>query len=143
MSAFLHGDSHLNAILATAASLGLAPVHADGIAYDLCQPVAQAAAGQLWRTENERSLRARYDDEDEAGDAPEPFVLNTAVSVLSPQGLYMALSSLDYQCCETHDWEQTPTARHIKQLQAELRGSLTDKQYRSTASYDRAGTWAM
>jgi hypothetical protein len=137
MSAWLCSQHHI-AILATAlADLG----------HD-----AQATGETLLR-ENERSLRARYDERaesyfNEAGELTAPFVYDTRGFAVRGPGVAWLLKQVDcyaYQACEHAGWDASEAKQLCDEITAQIGGMSEDEApalaldaIRSSREYNRA-----
>ncbi|MFH0964580.1 MAG: hypothetical protein V2A58_11300 [Planctomycetota bacterium] len=131
MSAFVVSKKHVACIVAYAMRKPGFGWHSNGEWNTLDDlPCAEAMANRLM-AENVRSVRARYADvktvadcpgvtaeleaADEAGQVAPVVEASAILSAprLTPVALMKAISCLDYQCCETDDWDTTPEKRFL------------------------------
>jgi hypothetical protein len=125
MSAFIVSDKHINSLL------NFAYAHMDGINLPDGQDLSFKSVqdldkiGQILLDENYRSVNYRY-REQEISHQIKFFVQ----PLLTPVQIIKACQCLDYQCCETEDWEETSAYRIINWIQTEA--------IRNLAGYEQA-----
>lgn len=141
MSAFVHNDEHIIAIVHGVRTHNLDLVTIDDIC---CTPAHDPHADLLVRilmAENIRSVNTRYDEN-------EPLFQGIKWQqpkgkAMSLFGLHKAIASLDYQSCESEDWHETFACRLLEdwQRQIEQRTKHTGDSIRKTEQYDTEQTW--
>lgn len=73
--------------------------------------------GQMLLDANVRSVLHRYREEGDAEeDDPIPYVYEDGLNALTPGQVFRAIDTLDYQCCETDDWQRTETYSFLRSL---------------------------
>jgi hypothetical protein len=125
MSCWLCSPRHFNSIVRAAEAWGEKVFYVD-------------RAAQSWQevldilvAENCRSVNYRYQTED-----PVPTITyNPRTPLLPPLVILKACNSLDYQSCETSDWE---TTRAFAILQ-----KIKDHAIRELPGYDKAEGWSL
>lgn len=138
MSAFLLSNAHIDILVCGAAQYGLER-----------DPGKLRVLGQLWWTQNNRSVNHRY-----AERRRHPrYELHTTEAPLHPVAVLVALCCYTYQSCERPDWEQTEAYRYAGMLEKTIldrhpelavekngpRGP--EPAYRSHPVYKLAKTW--
>lgn len=82
---------------------------------------AAAHIGQVLWNENQRSVNARYGDSDPA---PEYGQHVEWFGTFDPVQVLKTISCLNYQSCETKDWENTQAAAFLRGLERQCIGAL-------------------
>lgn len=98
------------------------------------QSVSANELGQVLLTENVRSVRARYED-CPSDDLPGPidrrriwsYRFQPILAPLKPAWVVKACDCLDYQSCETSDWQETLAYAIVQAIRESAIGDLTDK----------------
>lgn len=101
MSAYVVDDKHIDAIV-NFAICSKASFYFHPARIDITRSNAQEI-GQILIDENYRSVNYRYRETDE----PHSYQFTLARSPLAPVAVLKAINCLDYQCCETDDWQQS------------------------------------
>ena len=118
MSAYVISDRYFQRIGAFVAGLDRQGLWVDGA---LRSP--QEVMDILLR-ENIRSVNIRYGDSDEF----KPVKLRRGIPTPSPLELQGPLESLEYQSCESDDWERTMAYRVIHELRSEMLKVLANRE---------------
>ena len=139
MSAFIHEHSHILAIVNSVRYYALDPVTIDGICCDVLDDEYADLVCKILMAENIRSVNARYDEEHPLFDG----IVFKAYKPFSLMGLHMAISSLDYQSCETEDWRETFACQLLDNwtTQIETRVKHTPDSIRECREYNEQHTW--
>lgn len=121
MSAFVVSDAHINAIvnftLICAPAYKLSGYSFQGEYHEWPSP---EKLGQILLDENVRSVNARYSNKTE----PDTFVFKRTWKAVSAVTMLKALDCLDYQSCESSDWEDTLAYRLIEVMRQWTIGRL-------------------
>lgn len=129
MSAFVVSKPHIDFLATAAHELGM---HMDEHG-DL---LSQTKLGQIWWDENERSVAYRYNDETITAERY-TYRRNTAgMDVKSAKWLCQvlkAIACLEYQSCETDDWEKTTACKLLMDLRSRTIAHLTHNLHRDLA----------
>jgi hypothetical protein len=110
MSAYIVSDNHINAIVKFASQ------HSSG-GFGVVPQVAgnEQAIAELLLAENTRSINYRYRESTPV----EPIVFSLDAPTLSPIQVLKACDCLDYQSCETDDWESTTACKLISAIKSD------------------------
>lgn len=108
MSAFVVSKKHIDALV-TAAVTRNAYIKIDGEWVE-AQPQHANLIGQTLWNENYRSVNARYNESEKAPEYHWTQVNVSAVQVIK------AVHCLDYQSCETDDWNTTQAYQILKAI---------------------------
>lgn len=168
MSAYICGPDHFIAIAVFAASRDVGrdwrvdPRYVEGLTHQEAKmrglenfndyELATLYADTLFQ-ENIRSVRARYPD-DKRDDLPGPCILPLHMLVKtehfvhatwrrSPVEVLVMLDSLEYQSCETEDWQQTVAYRLLQAIRRAAIRSLPGYEKASGAFWDYYADEAM
>lgn len=151
MSAFVCGPDHFKALAIFAASRGNYGLNVEPRYVKGCErmqgytgnALAEAYANLLF-AENIRSVMARYPDTQKSGDLPGPCDMPEEITItnrdmcnprlmrLQPVWLLKMCDCLEYQSCETDDWQTTPAC--------DLLRAIRKAAIRALPGYD-AGPW--
>lgn len=141
MSAFIHEDSHIIAIVHAVRQHGLRDVTIDEICCNASHDPHADLLVRILKAENIRSVNARYDENEALFQGikwQEP-----KGKAMSLYGLHQAIGSLDYQSCETEDWRETFAYRLLNAWLNEIEqrtGHTADSIYDSK-EYQAERTW--
>ena len=143
MSAFIHEDSHVIAIVHAVRVHQLTLVTIDEIC---CNPEHDPHADLLVRilmAENIRSVNARYNETEALFQGIKWQQPKT--KAMSLIGLHKAIGSLDYQSCESEDWRETYACRLLDAWETDIerRTGYTADSIRKTKEYDTENTWKL
>jgi hypothetical protein len=123
MSAFICGDMHINAIVTYAVEKRVSfYVAATRERRDITSFTAEEI-GRILMDENVRSVVARYDATspdyaDEAKDAASDYKYKPFPTPLTPVEIIKACHCLEYQSCETEDWDSTLAWRILQDIKS-------------------------
>lgn len=114
MSAFVVPLTHINAIVQFASNHRVSLYRAAGQSTTVVTGHEQATA-ELLLQENVRSVNCRY-----ASDDPAPIIrYDGRAPTLSPLAVLKACNCLDYQSCETTDWDMTDACQLLDAIRRE------------------------
>lgn len=141
MSAYLVDHATINAIVAYALARFQGSRQAVTLADDRILFIrdADAIGDVLWK-ENNRSVNYRYDES-----TPAPafrFDPGRAIPVANPGAFCKLLACLEYQSCETPDWERTAAYRliaRLRELACELIAGFEEAPWGLTDPEDATG----
>lgn len=124
MSAFVVSDKHINSMLSFIRSenrYGFIVCHDNKtFSFDLNDNESAKELGQILLDENYRSVNHRYH-----GDEAEPHKLAfKRVSVISPVQMLKCIQCLNYQSCETDDWDDTLAYKVLRCMSSIAIGKL-------------------
>lgn len=105
MSAFVVSHNHINALVAFAIRQEYGGRPSYYFKGERCFYEPESWIGQVLLDENIRSVNHRYEEQT----PPEPYKFYWPVfkAVISPLQAIKACACLDYQSCETPDWQDT------------------------------------
>ncbi len=112
MSAYVVSPDTIDYLVTAARVWRLA---ADGYLPSAVRDLTDTDLGQILLSENVRSVNTRYNETDETPTyayRPVPFDALSAVTVLK------SVQCVDYQSCETDDWQTTIAHRVLKAIEA-------------------------
>jgi hypothetical protein len=113
VSAFQVSATHIAAVVGSAA------------AYDRSStPDDLQELAALFAAENARSVQHRYRQPTEAVEIPSALIARYLLQPIAAAALLKAIDCLDYQSCETDDWERTPAYRHLSRLESIAKRAL-------------------
>ncbi len=101
MSAFIVSNTQINALVRFASINNISCYGPSSKRWNVSGN--EDATAQLLLDENVRSVNFRYQENDQ----PAPIVYQIDAPILSSVQVIKAAQCLDYQSCETEDWEQT------------------------------------
>jgi hypothetical protein len=113
MSAYVCDDRHINAIINFAVNHRVSFRNPETKERVFVVPKNASEIGQILRDENVRSVNYRYSKQDQA--ARFSYVYDPVKIVVPVQAL-KALNCLDYQSCETPDWEASLAWRIVQEI---------------------------
>ena len=88
-----------------------------GRAVTIDTPAAAAIAANVLAAENARSVRARYGERNDApADTFRASQVPNLVTSIDPAQVMRSVECLEYQSCETADWETTEAAAMLRAL---------------------------
>lgn len=141
MSAYVHDDQHINAIVSAVRLYEFPPVRINEIYCDVCILSHAKLVVRILKAENIRSVNYRYHDNEPLyqGIEFEP----DQKARLNLFGLHKAISSLDYQSCETEDWPGTFACGLLEAWSTEIerRTGYTADTIRDDIHYQAESTW--
>lgn len=109
MSCFIVSDNHIHTILSYVFSLGEPNAYIKPLNIKELEKV-----GNMFLKQNHLSYNFRYDLGDELNDFVEYKFKKVDTSNVSPIQFIKLLDCLNYQCCETSDYEETETYTKIQ-----------------------------
>lgn len=112
MSAFLVSDKHINTLLAWANLKRISGLMIDGEILDFSSSNDLQKMAEILLDENYRSLNFRYHSEDKA----RKIVYRLSLVTLKPVQIIKLCDCLDYQSCETDDWESTNAYKILQRI---------------------------
>ena len=113
MSAFVVSNNHINSIVRWASVNNIAFSYGPNQIWRV--PGNEDATAQMLLDENVRSVNFRYKESTE----PESIKFQNTAPMLTPMGVLKAIHCLEYQSCETDEWERTKAARLLATIERE------------------------